>query len=200
MNRQISLAFFLVLSFTSWSYAQNEVKLVKTKINDAITVSIPADFTIMSDDIYARKYGAYRRPLAMYTSPNGLVDFGINQAMNHSPLAKTSAEWSEEDLKIIKDMYKSSIAGMHSEVTFLQDKIEEINKKKFIVLEFVGKVKEEEDNYISSGVMQQYSYIQYAVEDAKILIFNFTCPAKVKSMWQNAASQIMHSIKVGKEK
>lgn len=200
MLQKISVFVFLsFLVLQVQAQYNKEIKLVKTKINDKITVSIPNDFSIMPEDAYARKYGAYRKPLAMYNSSNGYVDFGINTAVNRSMRSVASSEWKEEDLNILKGIYKSSIAGMHAEVQFIQDKIETINKHKFIILEFIGTVKDEEKNLISGNKeLKQYSYIQYAVEDATIVIFNFTCPAKFKPQWQDVAKEMMQSIKLGK--
>lgn len=190
------ITFFLPLGLT----AQN-AKLVKTKINEALTVSIPADFTVMAENVYTKKYGAYRPPLAIYTSPNGYADFGINESVNRSLKAFNKSDFKEEDLNMLKSMYKSSIMAMHSEVNFLQDKIETINGKKFLVLEFVGVVRDE-DKTISIGNTEKkhYNYIMYSVEEGKVLIFNFNCPANMRSQWQTTAKGIMQSIKIAKAK
>lgn len=193
---KVTLLVFL-LALTSAVSAQN-VKFVKTKINDKITISIPEDFIAMPEDVYARKYGAYRPPLAMFTTPDGMVDFGINMSINRSLKAYNQAGFKAEDLEMIKSMYKASIAAMHTEVEFIQEKIENINNRDFIVIEFVGTVKDEESQIRSSSAIKQYSYLQYTIEDERILLFNFTCPYRSKERWQATAQTIMKSAKVGK--
>lgn len=195
----ISIIAFLWISIIDISFAQKPIKLVKKKIADnTITVSIPDDFTVMGEDVYARKYGAYRQALAMFTSPNGKIDFGINETINRSLMAVAAADFKEEDLKILKDIYKGSIKGMHSEVTFLQDEIVTIDKKRMIALQFVGVVKDDEAKTITmkSGVLKQYSCIYYAVQEGKILIFNFTCPDFFRRQYQPVAQEVMQSIKI----
>ncbi|TAE45745.1 MAG: hypothetical protein EAY69_09815 [Cytophagales bacterium] len=197
--KTISIIAFLWISIININFAQKPIKLVKKKIaENTITVSIPDDFTVMGEDVYARKYGAYRQALAMFTSPNGKIDFGINETINRSLMAVAAADFKEEDLKILKDIYKGSIKGMHSEVTFLQDEIVTIDKKRMIALQFVGVVKDDEAKTITmkSGVLKQYSCIYYAVQEGKILIFNFTCPDFFRRQYQPVAQEVMQSIKI----
>ncbi|TAG94309.1 MAG: hypothetical protein EAZ20_00965 [Bacteroidetes bacterium] len=197
--KKISLILILWTAIAHLSFAQKPTKFVKKKIADnTISVNIPDDFTVMGEDVYARKYGAYRQALAMFTSPNAKIDFGVNETVNRSLLAVSSAEFKEEDLKILKDIYKGSIKGMHAEVTFLQDEIVVIDNKKFIALQFVGTVKDDEEKTITmkSGVIKQYSCIYYTVLEGKILVFNFNCPDFFRRQYQPIAQQIMQSIKI----
>ncbi|MCU0447380.1 MAG: hypothetical protein MUE85_20990 [Microscillaceae bacterium] len=201
MKSIIKITCFIFLFVGAYTLPAQNAKLTKTKVNDWLSLSLPADFTIMAEDVYARKYGAYRQPLAMYTSPNGLADLGINETINRSLRAFNNSDWQEEDMNMLKSLYKSTIMAMHAEVTFVQDKLETINGRKYIVLEFVGTVKDE-DKAVSFGsnIKKQYSYLQYTVEAGKVIIFNFTCPANVRNLWQDTAKQIMQSIKFGKAK
>lgn len=199
-----SISFFML--FILWMsgsgvFAQiNQVKFIKTKINEKITVLLPEGFTVMPDAAYAKKYGAYRQPIAIYTSPDGAADFGINEQANRSLKAFNSSDWNEKDLQMMKGLYKSSIAEMHNEVKFLQDSVQTINKRKFIVLEFIGVVKDEEGNAIGNSTreLRHYNYLMYTVEGGKILVFNFNCPEKSKMMWSEAARGMMQSVKIAK--
>jgi hypothetical protein len=195
------IGFLIVLCFLLNNLNAQNGKLIKTKVTENLTVSIPNDFAVMGDDVYARKYGAYRQPIVMYTSSNGLVDFGINENINRSLRAFNNSDWQEDDMNMLKSLYKGTIMAMHAEVTFVQDKLETINGRKYIVLEFVGTVKDE-DKAVSFGsnTKKQYSYLQYTVEAGKIMIFNFNCPANVRNLWQDTAKQIMQSIKFAKAK
>jgi hypothetical protein len=172
-------------------------KLNKTKIGDKITMGVPDDFVPMPEGAYAKKYGAYRPPLAIYTSPDGKADLGVNQMANRLSTAVAKADWKEEDLKILQGMYRSSIKSLHTQVDFIQDKIELINKKSFIVFEFLGTVQDLDDEGKPTGRgMKQYSYIQYAVQDNQVVIFNFNCPASLRSYHQEIAKKVMQSIKM----
>jgi hypothetical protein len=195
---------FLLL-FTGFSFIllgqSKPTKLIKTKIDDRITISLPEDLIPMSPQDYVRKYGAYRAPIAIYTDPSGKADLGINTMVNRSLRAKTKSDWTEEDLNVLKGMYKASIGAMHASVGFLQDKIEVINKRKYIVLEFIGTIRDldDEGRPMGSQEIKRYSYIQYAVEDKQIFVFNFSCPNSMRSYWQNTTKEMMQSLKLGKE-
>lgn len=189
--------FLMLLSFASGAQSSS-IKLKKVKVTEDITLALPQGFELMSDNMYARKYGAYRQPIAMYTDAQGNVDFGINETVNRSLLGGATTNWSEEDFEMIKGLYKASIAGMHSDVKFIQDKVQTINKRKYIVLEFVGSIKDEEKTFSLNGNQsrKQYSYIQYAIDEGKILVFNFTCPQLLMGEWQGVARDIMQTINI----
>ena len=189
------LAFFLI-SFSSQAQRQKS-KFNKTKIADFIQVSIPEEFSVMSPELYSRKYGAYRPPIAIYSSVDNLVDFGINESINRSLKAFARADWNAQDMEMIKGIYKASIVSMHSDVKFLQDKVESINGRTFAVLEFVGAVKDEDKTItFNNKPVRQYSYLMYTVKDGRILIFNFNCPVQLQNQWQDTAKQIMQSISI----
>ncbi|HAS45322.1 MAG TPA: hypothetical protein DCS93_32865 [Microscillaceae bacterium] len=207
MNKLIAFVCLLGLTFT-FAHAQ---KLKKTKINEEITMKLPEDFVAMSDREYRQEFAGYRKPIAMYRHENSKTTFGINTAMTHVPpgtrqtfvdnkgkLRKHQAEWSINDLKMMKSLYKSTILRLHSNVRFKQDKIEMIRKRNFVVMEFVGVIKNEEKSMIgkNKGTLRQYSYLMYTVKDSKIYIFNFTCPAKRLSRWKKTVYDMMHSIRI----
>ncbi len=192
------LIFILLCFINTLAFAQTTYK--KTLITKGIEILLPNDFQLMSDQDYTNKYGGYRKALAMYT--NGKVDFGVNVALTQVPpdaqYAKKGAPWKREDIEMMRKLYKSSIQRLHSEVTFIQDEVREINEQNFAVFEFVAVVEDENNSALSNSKnLQQYSYIQYTVEDDKILIFNFTCPAVIKGTYQAMAKQMMDSIKIG---
>jgi hypothetical protein len=163
-------------------------KWVKTKLTKEITVHLPADFTRMTDDDLAKKYFTYRKPTAMYTNPDRLVDFGLNI---------TDTRWRQEDLPLLQKFYKSGIAKMYTNINFIQDTISTINKRDFVVFEFVSELKDDESNSLQRGsIVKQYSYMQYTVIDSRVHVFNFTCPSQIRPKWQSTAHEIMQTIKI----
>ncbi len=172
---------------------------VKHEIEPKIELELPEKFRPLSDGEYSRKYGAYRPPLFKYHDPELPSDFIITEMANRSLLAVTPAEWKIEDLDMIKGLYKSSIAQLHSEITFLRDTIEMIHEQPFIVLEFLGKVEDDENTFsMGSKVIQNYSYIQYTIIDRKIHVFNFNCPQVYFTRQKELARTLMQKIKVKK--
>lgn len=198
MNKLVCI-FVILLFYALPAQSQySSSKWEKLKIREDIKIKLPADFVPMPTDVYARKYGAYRPPIAIYSAPDGYTDFGINETINRSLKAFASAEFSAKDLEMLKGMYKGSIAAMHSEVKWLKDEVREINGCNFIVLEFVGVVRDEGNTLGNGREKRQYSYLLYTVKEGSVLLFNFTSPARLQNQWQGIAEEIMENIKVEK--
>jgi hypothetical protein len=179
---------FLPIAFLFSSYSPDKGKLVKTRLTKEIIVYLPADFTLMTDDDLAKKYFTYRKPTAMYTNQDRVVDFGLNI---------TETRWRQSDLPLLQKFYKSGIAKMYSNVQFIQDTISTINKRDFVVFEFISELKDDETNTMQRGsAVKQYSYMQYTVKDNKVHVFNFTCPVQIRTKWQDTAREIMQTIKI----
>lgn len=134
-----------------------------------------------------QKYVSDRVPIAMYTTQDRLTDFGINS--NSSP-------WQGDDLELLRSFYRSNIGNLFTEVNFLQEGIREINGRKFIVFEFVGKVMDESDVLGQTSLVSKYIYIQYTFFQDRILLFNFSTPSRAQSQWQATVKQMMESIQI----
>jgi hypothetical protein len=179
---------FLFITLLFSSYSPDKGKMVKTRLTKEIIVYLPADFTLMTDDDLAKKYFTYRKPTAMYTNQDRVVDFGLNI---------TETRWRQDDLPLLQKFYKSGIAKMYSNVQFIQDTISTINKRDFVVFEFISELKDDETNTMQRGsAVKQYSYMQYTVKDNKVHVFNFTCPVQIRTKWQDTAREIMQTIKI----
>ncbi|KAA9340970.1 hypothetical protein [Adhaeribacter soli] len=184
--------FFLLFVFTAnaqkktYGAPQKPAKLVKVTIAKKITVSVPEDFTVMPDEGIASKYPAARKPLGVYTSPNGQIDFSVSEK---------PTTFIPKDLPLVKDIYKASILRMFSDVQFIRDEIRTINKKDMIVFEFVSTVKDENPNS-NKAPIKKYSIVQYYLKGGNVTIFTFNSPALLKDKWQPLAQEIMNSVKI----
>jgi hypothetical protein len=181
----------ICLLIFSWLLLTNfdEPKLVKVELAKGITVSLPADFIPMTDDDIALRYYSFRKPVAMYTSPDQTADFGFNIS---------SSKWRNSDLPIAKDFYLSTIPTMYTKVDFLQKGVMvELNKHQFAAFEFISEVVDDDPQSLTKGkITRQYTYIQYTIKDGKALVFNFTCPARTKERWQPVAQAVMQSVRL----
>ena len=162
------------------------IKLKKTTIANRVTVSLPEDFTMLPDEGIAAKYPAARKPLGVYSSPNGQVDFSVNEKQT---------TFIDRDLPLVKDIYKASILRTFSEVQFIRDEIKTIDKKQMVVFEFVSTLKDENPNSNKAPV-KKYTIIQYYIHGGKVMIFTFNAPTLLKDKWQESANKIMNSIKL----
>jgi len=166
-----------------------KIKYVKTKVNESITMSLPEEFTLMQEAELNRKYVSSKPPVAVYTDFSKTVDLGINVAYSR---------WNQEDLEIMKSFYKSNIMGLYDEVQFINENVQEINGRKFVVFEFLSKVNDTEGTTINNSSISKYIRIQYTIVKSKTVLFNFSCPAIMKDKWAPVAQEILESVKISK--
>jgi hypothetical protein len=152
-------------------------KLKKVSVADGVSVKLPDGFVRMSDDDMAVKYPSTKKPVAMFSSLDRMVDFGLNV---------TKSNWAGNDLNLLKEVYKSTLYTLFSEVSILKEEVRTVNKNDFVVLEFTS----------YSDHVRKYTYLQYGIFNNRVYIFNFTCPAKMQPEWQAIAEEIMNSVKV----
>ena len=176
----------LLITFLFEFTGLQNANFVNVKITDHVKVSLPAEFSPMTDDDLAFKYPSTKKPTAMYTDPDRLVDFGLNETRNN---------WPDNDLELLKKFYKSSMLYLYDTVSFIQEDVKMINNRQFIVFEFVsGSIGKTIRG--SARIRRTYSYIQYTIYEGKILVFNFSCNAIFQSEWEQIAEIIMNSIKI----
>jgi hypothetical protein len=144
---------------------------------EGVKVSLPKDFALMSDDDVAQKYPSTKKPLVLYTSPDRIIDFGLNV---------TKSKFPGNDLELLKGIYKSTFLHMYNKVTFLQEEIKTVNKRKFISFEFIAEFEGQ----------RTYSNLMYTLVKDQVFLFNFTCPQPVYQKWQATANAIMPTIKM----
>lgn len=167
-------------------YGQEQ--MTKHKINDEISFEIPESFPIMSKSDRFQKVVSVKEPLAMYTSEDGEVTFGVN--WNRMP-------WMAGDEETLYGFYKASIESMFDEVEFFQDEIKDLNGRKYIVFEFLGTLRS--DNEFSKKTSKNYTYIQYTSYNNQVLLFNFGCKAYFMPRWKPVAEDIMKSIQINEK-
>lgn len=181
---QKTFLFLLVISLMSFS----SDKLVKVKLNSDVTIYIPENFSPMTKEDMGLRYQSYRLPLALYTDPNRLVDFGVNRSYS---------TWQHEgrpaDLEMMGQFYKASILELYDKVIFIDEGLKEVNGHKFVFFEFQSIVYPENDYQDSA---RKYSYLMYGLSDGTTYLFNFTCDQKSQEEWQKIAQQMMGQIKL----
>jgi len=159
---------------------------IRQKISPDISMKIADYFQIMPPQKLLDRYASSRIPIAMFTTLDGRADLGINQ---------TATQWGPNDIDLLLDFYKASIANLYSQIDFIQCKITRVNDRQFIVFEFLGEVVDQSLLGRVSSI-KKYNYIQYALYKGKVLLFNFNCAAKDHQKWQSVASEMMSSIRL----
>lgn len=175
----------------AYSAAAQEPKLVKTKVHDAITVSVPADFVPVSEQEMASKYVSNRKPLALFTNSSKQVDLSVNLSNN---------QWQHFDLPLVKDFYKASLSTLYSDVQWIREEIQEIKGVPFAIFEYVGTVAdtEQENTLRKTKPMEVYTHIAYGMVNGKVVVVTLTAPANQRQQWAPVAEAVMESIKLKK--
>ena len=171
------LVALLILGFTPQ-------KLIKVKLDDSLTIYIPEDFTPMTPEDMQQRYSSHRKPIALYTDPQRIVDYGINRSYS---------VWQEGDLEMLKQFYQASILDLYDSVTFIGNGIRTVNKHEFVYFEFESTILPENDFQRS---VTKYTYLMYALSGGTTFLFNFTCPIYLKDEWQQTAHAMMDKIKL----
>lgn len=177
--------FFLLIPLLLVSFDQP--KLVKTKVTDDITVSIPKDWKPMDGLDFTERYPSVRAPLAAYTNDERNADFSINIS---------ATRWPDSNLEIAQKFFKSSLTNMMDRVEMLDEGTREINGKKFIFFEFESRVNGNKNQLGNADPILKYTYLQYLIEPHRTLVFSFNCPRRERPVWESSAEAMMKSVKV----
>lgn len=170
----------LLLSF-------DQPKLMKVKVSDDITISVPKDWRPMDDLDFSERYPSVRAPLAAYTNADRTVDFSVNIS---------ATRWPDANLEIASRFFKSSLANMFDRITVINEGIRQVNGKTFIFFEFESRINGNKNQLGNADPVLKYSYIQYLVQPQRTLVFAFNCDRRERETWDEAAKTMMNNIKV----
>lgn len=170
--------------FLSSFQNREKVNYQTVKVADILSVKVPVEFQKLNDDQVADKVITPRKPLVMYSSPNGTADFSVsagNSARN---------PWDDNDLKMMAQFQKSNIKQLFTSVSFIQEKMVKVNGQQFAVFEFVSEMKEK-----GKPAIRKYNHIRYTIRRKNTLIFSFICPEVDRPLYDGIAEEILASVK-----
>jgi len=177
--------FLLVLSLCFLS--ADQPKLMKVKVNDDITISVPRDWRPMDGLDFTERYPSVRAPLAAYTNEDRTVDYSVNIS---------ATRWPDANLDMASKFFKASVTNMFDRVTMIDEGIREVNGRSFIFFEFESRVNGNKNQLGNNDPVLKYTIIQYLVEPGRTLVFSFNCAKRDREAWQKSARAMMNSIKV----
>ena len=183
-SKVVGLLVFVMLTGIA---ASDKRKLVKIKVNENITVSIPNEWRPMDGMDFTQRYPSVRAPLAAYTNEERTVDFSVNVS---------ASQWPDGNLDIAQRFFKSSIMNMFDRVEMLNEGVKEVNKKNFIYFEFTARINGTRQQQENQNPVLRYTYIQYLIEPSRTLVFSFNCPQRMQNEWRDTAGEMMEVIKV----
>lgn len=180
-------SLFTFLLIVSTVQAQ-ETKYDKSSPVKGLSLKLPSTFKKMTDDEISERYPSFKKPFLMYISDDKKADLGINYSVN---------KWQNRNLDILKDMYKSTIMSIFSEVEFLQDGvIKDINNRKWVVFELYSTFVEDKRIDESTISTKKYSYLAYTTIQNKVIIYNFSCYKRDAEKFALYANAIINSISI----
>ena len=177
----IFLSVFLCLT------AFSPIRLVKTKINNKITVSLPEDFEAMTPEDIIQRYPSVRAPIGAYTNADRLVDFCVNVS---------ATQWPDGNAEFAAKFFKSTIYNMYDRVEMISEGKVTLHKQDYFFFEFDSRLNPDRKEVATQDALFKYTYIMYLVKPDQTLVFSFNCTKDQKEDWQETAREIMHSIRV----
>jgi hypothetical protein len=181
----ISRSLFLIVSIGLCSFDQP--KLVKTKVAENITVSIPEGWKPMDALDFNERYPSVRAPIAAYTNHERMADLSVNIS---------ATQWPDANLELAQKFFKSSLMNMFDRVEMIEEGIREVHKKKFVYFIFESRVNGNRTDVGQNDAVTRYTYMQYLIEPKRTLVFSFSCPKRERQNWESTAKSIMNSVKV----
>jgi hypothetical protein len=162
-------------------------KLVKTKISEGLTINLPRSFRPMDELDLTQRYPSVRQPVAAFTNETREVDFSVNLS---------ATQWPDANLELARKFFKASIYNLFDDVDMIAEGVREVNGRSFIFFEFESRVKGDAREPGLAEPVLKYSFLQYAIEPGRTLVFSFHCPRRLRQEWQPTAHAIMNSIKL----
>lgn len=183
-SRSMNKLLILFLAFVAVS-ANN--KLVKTKVTDEISLSIPEGFIAMTPEDIAQRLPSVRAPLGAYTNEDRVVDISVNIS---------ATQWPDANYEIAAKFFKAALFNLYDKVDMIDEGVHEVHKKKYIYFEFESRINPNRRVEGGSEPLLKYTYIQYLVEPGRTLVFSFSCPRPLRQEWQETSRAVMKSVRV----
>ncbi|WP_140469385.1 hypothetical protein [Hymenobacter nivis] len=158
-------------------------KLITAKL-PGLTVGVPEGFAPLPDDGIAAKYPAARKPLAVYSSPNGRADYSV---------AVRPTDFQTPDYNVLLQIYKASIQRLYSKVDFIKQEVRQVHGHDFVSFEFVTTVVDARRGDQLAPI-RKYQAVQYTVVKDQMYVFTFDAPAAEQAQWQPVAQAVMGAI------
>lgn len=162
-------------------------RLVKTKVNEQITVSIPQGFFPMTAEDITQRMPSVRAPLGAYTNQDRVVDFSVNIS---------ATQWPDANREVAAKFFKAALYNLYDRVDIIDEGFHQVHKKEYIFFEFDSRSNSARRTEGAAEPSLKYTYIQYLVEPNRTLVFSFNCPRNLKEDWQETAREIMKSVRV----
>jgi len=142
-----------------------------------ISVLLPTDFSIMSEEMAKMKYPTENRPSIIYTNNSGSVNIAFSYTQNQA---------SSENIQAITDAMKESFKNLYPSAQWYTSEVKSINSKDIGVLELITPA-------IDTEI---YNLMWFTDLDGKLMIVTFNCTKEQMDDWKPVGEVILSSFKL----
>lgn len=176
---RIQVLLFLALTCFCESFAPLAgVELEERSVlNDRVSIKLPKDFVIMSEEMMRVKYPSERRPTLVFTNESG----GINVALNHTQNKATQAMIGDH-----QQVVHSTFKALYPSAEWYGEGVREINGRKMGMVELVTPA-------IDTRI---YNLIFFTDLDGRLLMGTINCTEKSIAEWKPIAHEVLGSVVV----
>ncbi len=162
-------------------------KLVKTKVDDNITIYVPQLMIPMTPEDLAQRFPSVRAPLAAFTDMDRAAEFSVNIS---------ATRWPDGNIEMAKGFFKSALVNLYDRVDMINEGVIELHKKKFAFYEFESRINGDKYKQGLKDPVLSYTYTQYYVDKKRTLVFTFSCPRAMKDEWVATVHDMMAKVRV----
>ena len=98
------LLFVLLTAFAA--------KMVKTRVAEGITVSLPPNLFPMTPDDIAQRFPSVRAPLGAFTNEDRVVDFSVNIS---------ATNWPDANAALAQKFFKAGLYNLYDRVDMIAE-------------------------------------------------------------------------------
>lgn len=124
-------------------------------------------------------------PLAAFSTGDRQVNLSVTLSQSR---------FQAQDAEMFKEFTRSKISSLFKDVTIHKQEVTTINNRQAVIFEFTGK----SEQAVKGAFKEKYNYVTYYFVDTFVYSATFYCNSNDKKLWENAAQNIMQSVKIKK--
>jgi hypothetical protein len=171
----LAIVFSAVVMLFSGSVLAEKVKMENVDVLDKrVTLSMPADFTEMSEDVMKVKYPLNSRPTQVYTNKETTVNFAFNFTAN---------KIAESQLDAFAQQMKAMLANVNPKISKVK-----VDGRKAILFDFVTPAADTEIHNLMLATSV----------DGRLLLTTFNTTKEQAPEWLEVGRESLLSVKINK--
>jgi len=154
-----------------------EPVLEERAVNDKVTIQVPREFKVMSDEMLKKKYPKETRPTLVYTNDRGSVNVTANYTNN-----KVRLDQLPDLRKVVEATYKKSFPTAE----WFRNELTTINGRQFVLVE----LRTPAADTIIRNIILATSL------DDRLLLISFNVTKELEGAWLATGNKVIESVRV----